>query len=102
MDEYYRHIGLDQPAEYQIKIQGRLERDLADWFLGDVVYSYVASVPGTQDPADPVTVIRGLIADQAGLHGLLNYIRDLGFTLLFVDCLTAHQDPKDGGFSNSG
>ncbi len=84
------HIGLDQPAEYVIKIQGRLsgkgsqDSGLADWFLGEFRITYETGEDGAA-----VTALTGTVADQAALHGLLNHIRDLGLTLLFVDCLSA-------------
>ncbi len=84
------HIGLDQPAEYVIKIPGRLsgrgsqDGGLADWFLGEIRVTYENGEDGAA-----VTVLTGTIADQAALHGLLNHIRDLGLTLLLVDCLSA-------------
>jgi hypothetical protein len=93
MDGYKNHIGLDQPAQYMIKVQGRVERDLSGWFLGEPVCMYETGGPGPGTALDGITVISGMIADQAGLHGLLGYIRDLGFPLLFVDCLSAHQQP---------
>jgi hypothetical protein len=81
------HIGLDEPAEYQIKIQGRLangQANLADWFRGEARYQFE-----TGEDGGAVTVVIGTVADQAALHGLLNHIRDLGLTLLYVDCLSA-------------
>ncbi len=36
------------------------------------------------------SVLLGYIKDQAALHGLLQQIRDLGFTLLLVEKLEAH------------
>ncbi len=77
------HVGLDQPAEYEIKIQGRLEDNLADWFIGEVACRYEIGEAGER-----LTVLTGVIADQSALHGLLNAIRDLGMTLLYVDCLS--------------
>ncbi len=78
------HIGVDQPAEYVIKIQGRLAGEgsgLVDWFQGEVRACYEPGADG-----EVITVLRGTIADQAALHGLLNRIRNWGLTLLFVDC----------------
>ncbi len=86
------HIGLDQPAEYVIKIQGRLsgktsqDGGLADWFLGEIRLTYENGEDGAA-----VTALTGTVADQAALHGLLQYIRDLNLTLLYVDCLSARE-----------
>ncbi len=86
---YNKHIGLDQSAEYEIKIQGRLKEHRSDWFLGEVRYTYEVDPGG-----ETATCLCGTIADQAALHGLLAHIRDLGLTLLYVDCLSARQDGK--------
>ncbi len=87
------HIGLDQPAEYVIKIQGRLsgktsqDGGLANWFLSEIRLTYENGEHGAA-----VTALTGTVADQAALHGLLNHIRDLSLTLLFVDCLSARKE----------
>jgi hypothetical protein len=86
------HIGLDEPAEYQIKIQGRLANDqanLVDWFQGAIRYQYENGEEGV------VTVLTGTVADQAALHGLLSHIRDLGLTLLYVDCLSGRSESHE-------
>ncbi len=89
------HVGLDQPAEYEIKIQGRLSASsglgssLADWFIGEVRFAYQA---GGED--ETITVLTGMVADQAALHGLIQHVRDLGLTLLYVDCLSGRASEK--------
>ncbi len=83
------HIGVDQPAEYEIKIQGRLagkDSGLADWFQSEARICYEPGVNG-----ETITALRGVIADQAALHGLLNQIRDWGVTLLYVDCVSGRK-----------
>jgi hypothetical protein len=61
------------PARYEIRIEGALGSRSAAWFDGLQVES-----EGTQ------TVISGLLADQAALHGLLAKVRDLGLGLISV------------------
>ena len=97
---FNHHIGLDQPAEYEIKIQGRLAADLSDWFLGACALRFETgeapqSGASMSSAAETVTCLTGTIADQAALHGLLTYIRDLGLTLLYVDCLSARGEDED-------
>jgi hypothetical protein len=65
---------MNETETYEIRIQGRLEERWSAWFDGmDVV----------TDP-DGSTVIRGRVADQAALHGLIQKVRDLGLPLLSV------------------
>jgi hypothetical protein len=47
---------------------------------------------------DGTTCIAGLVSDQAQLHGLLTKVRDLGVTLISVECL----DPSAGEVSRPG
>ncbi len=86
MASHFRHIGLHQPGDYQIRVQGRLEADLSDWFSGEARCAIESSTQG-----EPVTCMTGMVADQAALHGLLQRIRDLGLVLLYVECLAAHE-----------
>ena len=66
---------------YEIRIQGRLHDRWSSWF-DDLDLSH------TDDGA---TVLRGPVADQAALHGLLHKLRDLGLPLLSV----ARANPRD-------
>ena len=66
---------------YEIRIQGRLDDRWSTW-LDDLVLSHTD---------DGTTVLRGCVADQAALHGLLNKVRDLGLPLLSI----SQTDPGD-------
>jgi len=59
---------------YEIRIQGRLANRWSSWF-DDLDLSHTD---------DGITVLRGQVADQAALHGLLHKLRDLGVPLLSV------------------
>jgi hypothetical protein len=59
---------------YEIHLRGRLDQRWASWFDGMTVSTDV----------DGTTLIRGPVADQAALHGLLARLRDLGLPLLSV------------------
>jgi hypothetical protein len=72
--------GSGWPARHEIRVEGVLDDQWADWFGGLQLGS-----DGTQ------TVIIGLLPDQPALHGLLAKIRDLGLCLISVRRL----DPSD-------
>ena len=63
---------------YEIHLRGRLDQRWASWFDGMTVST----------GADGTTLIRGPVADQAALHGLLARLRDLGLPLLSVTQVT--------------
>ncbi|TGN65365.1 hypothetical protein EXE59_16400 [Nocardioides eburneiflavus] len=63
-----------EPIRYEIRILGHLDAYWSNWFTGLTL---------TQEE-DGTTSLRGAVADQAELHGLLAKIRDLGATLLSV------------------
>jgi hypothetical protein len=76
------------PAVYEIRVQGRLDSDYwSQWFDGMTV----AVVDGE-------TVLRGPVADQAALHGLLSRLRDLALPLLSVTLVEVEgQEVAAGG-----
>ncbi len=59
---------------YEIRVQGHLTADWADWFDGLVV----------RQEGDGETVLSGPL-DQAALHGVLAQVRDLGLALIAVN-----------------
>ena len=79
------------PTVYEIKVKGHLEERWADWF-GGLTFSH---------GSDGTTTLRGTIADQAALHGLLNGIRDLGLPLVSVQQIHLDEekrsDPNEKG-----
>jgi hypothetical protein len=58
---------------YEIVISAVLERDWSGWFEGFEV-----------ETVGQTTLLRGTVTDQAGLHGVLAQIRDLGIPILHV------------------
>lgn len=64
---------------YEIKVQGYLDRLWAQWFEGMTLTNIQNGESGVA-----CTMISGLVADQAALHGLLIKIRDLNLTLISV------------------
>ena len=71
----------DDAGRYEIRLQGHLVSRWSVWFDGLNV---------TNKP-DGTTVISGLVADQAALHGLLRKARDVGLPLLSVTSVDADQ-----------
>lgn len=59
---------------YEIRVRGHVPPDWSDWFSGLSV----------SHDAGGDTILRGMLADQAALHGLLTKIRDLGIPLVAV------------------
>lgn len=63
-----------EAGRYEIRLKGHLDNRWAAWFDG---LSLSREDDGT-------TTIRGPIADQAALHGLLQRVRDTGLQLVSV------------------
>ena len=66
--------GQSEAGWYEIHLQGRLDPRWEAWFDGMTLTA----------GADGSTLLRGQVADQAALHGLLTRLRDLGLPLLSV------------------
>ena len=62
------------PRLYEIRINGHLDTRWVTWFDGMTL---------TPDE-DGTTVVRGVLADQAALHGVLQRLRDAGLPLISI------------------
>lgn len=60
---------------YEIRLKGHLEARWAKWFDGLTIT--------LEEDGD--TLLSGVVADQAALHGLLKKVRDVGLPLLSVN-----------------
>jgi GTPase len=63
------------PTHYELRVEGHLDEHWSAWFGGLTL--------NRED--DGTTTLRGVVIDQAELHGLLAKIRDLGTPLLSVN-----------------
>ena len=64
----------NEAGQYEIRLKGHLDARWAAWFDG---------LSLSRD-SDGTTVLRGPVADQAALHGLLHKVRDIGLPLICV------------------
>jgi hypothetical protein len=65
------------PTSYEVRVEGHLDEHWSTWF--DEM-TLIREDDGT-------TTLRGLVTDQAALHGLLAKVRDLGITLISVEAI---------------
>ena len=72
---------------YEIRIQGHLDQHWTMWFEG-LAISY---------QSDGSTLLRGPLADEAALHGVLIKVRDLALPLLAMKRITEPGTDRDPG-----
>ena len=70
--------------QYEIRVNGHLGTRWAAWFDGLAI---------TGD-GDGTTVLRGSVADQAALHGLLQKLRDVGIPLISLTQVPSDKTPE--------
>ena len=74
-------LRLDQPASYQIRVQGIFPARWRDYIQGMDI-----KVEGNEEC--PVTILTGRLLDQASLFGILSFLYDQRLPLLSVDCIS--------------
>jgi hypothetical protein len=81
MKQARQELSLSQPAVYEIRVPGQLDPSWSEWAGGlDIAVESEGDGP-------PVTVLTGVVADQAALQGLLRRLYSLGLPLLSVICV---------------
>ena len=73
------------PEDYQIQLKGHLDSRWSAWFDGMTI----------SNQANGEAVLRGPLADQVALHGVLIKVRDLGLPLLAVTTVATDVSPYD-------
>ncbi len=76
----WKGLKLETPANYRIRVQGRLDSTWGERLGGMAVIS-------DTDAKLSVTIIEGYLVDQAALSGVLNTLYELHLPLLSVENL---------------
>jgi hypothetical protein len=79
---------LTQPADYRIRIAGRVKNGWSDFMTG-LVETHIQEVGAS------VTELAGSVSDQSALFGLLCHIRDMGLPLISVEFIPPARDRED-------
>ena len=75
-----KKLTLDQPAIYEIKVPGILDKKWLDWNGGMVIQAK------NERDDYPITILT-ITVDQAGLQGLLRHLYSFGLPLISVICV---------------
>jgi len=75
------------PALYRVRIRGPLDPKVAQ-FLGDLEVDSEHDEKG-----EPIATLRGVLADQAALAGLLSTLYTYHLPILSIECLGATEPP---------
>ena len=70
---------------YEIRVQGHLDQRWSTWFDGLTI----------THEGDDITLLRGLLVDEAALHGVLIKVRDLALPLLAVNRIVAGAETRE-------
>jgi hypothetical protein len=73
-----------QAAIYQIRVEGQLGPQWAEWFEGLII----------ERVENGESLITGPVVDQAALYGLLKKVRDLGMPLISVTRVSIHSQKE--------
>ena len=66
---------------YEIRIKGHLDQRWSEWLAGMTIHH----------EANGDTLLKGSLADQSALHGVLNRLRDFGIPLISVNPMAEEQ-----------
>jgi hypothetical protein len=77
---------------YEIRVKGHLDHHWSAWFNGFTISC----------EEDGSTLLRGLLPDEAALHGVLMKIRDLALPLLAVNRVATGESEEDDQTARAG
>lgn len=81
---------MEASLDYEIRVSG----PVPEWVL--------IETEGLQVVDEPVqTILRGPVADQAALHGIINRLQRLGLELIEVRRVTHHPDGSEASSDDS-
>ena len=83
MDIYRPSAGMFEPATFRISILGTLDKKWSD-YCGGMAIEHTLVLQQYL-----MTILTGILADQAALIGILNSLYDMGYSILTVECVEA-------------
>ena len=83
MGKYHPHSSMFEPATYKISILGTLEKKWSDYFGGMTIEHTLVL------QKYPMTMLTGILADQAALIGILNSLYNMACPNITVECVEA-------------
>ena len=83
MEIYRPGSSMFEPATYRIGILGTLDKQWSDYCGGMTIEHTIVL------QQYPVTILTGILVDQAALIRVINTLYDLGCPLLVVECAEA-------------
>ena len=89
MIENPRNLNVASPAEYCISVVGYLEESYSDRLCG----LSIQNIESDHKAGRPVAMLKGSLADQAALFGVLNALYNMRMPLLAVECIRI-EEPK--------
>jgi hypothetical protein len=76
-------VSLFEPTMYRICIAGNLDERWSDYCGGMKIEQ------GSDPRRSAMTILKGRLADQSALIGVLNLLHDMGCPILSVECAAA-------------
>ena len=74
---------------YRIEIKGKIREDWSDWLSG-------MEITIQDGEESQVTILTGIVTDQAALRGILCKIWDLNLTILSASQVELNETEKEG------